>query len=160
MRKYNNILYIIPTFYLYYTIIAFFGVLSDKYEIFPVFNWSLFTYVTDVRNFCEIEVISIGDELLDAPTPYYSLPSKFAGARNRSPTVFKLLQKVCRAKRQGQAEKFAKLRAVLESNFLADQRDVHYRLVVNTYNPIDRWRDGTVISSEVLGNYNSNERRE
>ena len=118
MTRYRSILFIIPAFYLYYSVVSYFGViLSDKYEIFPVFNWSLFTYVTDVRQFCEIEVVAIDGRSLEQPTPYYGLPDRFAGAKARNPTLFKLLQRACRAKKREDLDKFAALREVVETGF-------------------------------------------
>ena len=139
---------------MYYAVFAFFGgIFSSKYEVFPIFNWSLFTYVSDVRNFCEIEVTSIDGVSVKPPTRFYDLPDEFAAARTRSATVFKLLQKTCRAQLAGQEDAFEAFREVLESSYLADREEVHYRLVIQTYNPIERWRDGSVIATELLGEY-------
>ena len=89
----------------------------------------------------------------EPPVRYFALPDKFAAARGSGATVLKLLQKVCRAKSAGDAQTFDRLRRLLEDKFLKDQRLVDYRLVILTYNPIDRWKDGSVLSTDLLGTY-------
>ena len=79
--------------------------------------------------------------------------SDFSAARRHDITVRKLTQRVCKAKIAGREETFAELREVLETSFLSDQQAVTYRLVWQLYHPIDRWRDGSVISSFGLGEY-------
>ena len=109
--------------------------------------------MSDVRDYCEIEVTSIDGVSVEPPTRFYELPDEFAAARTRSATVFKLLQKTCRARVAGREDAFKAFREVLESSYLADRKEVQYRLVIHTYNPIERWRDGSVITTELLGEY-------
>jgi len=154
MKSYRRAIALMPSFFLCYCMFAFLGAgFASKHEIFPVFNWSLFSEVREVRELCEVEVLSINDMPLKLPTRFYELPGEFSAARNRDATVMKLTQRVCRATIAGDEKTFAKLRNVLESSFLSDQQTVTYRLVWQYYNPIDRWRDGSVISSVVLGEY-------
>jgi hypothetical protein len=107
--------------------------------------------VGDVRNLCELEVLSIDGVRLDRPTRFYELQNRFRGGGDV--TVLKLVQRSCVAKLEGRENTFEELRKVLESRFLRDKDNVEYRLVIQTYNPIARWRDGSVISTRVLGEY-------
>ena len=154
MRKFRSLIVIIPAFYLYYASIAVFGgILSDKYEYFPFFNWSLFSYVSDIRHLCELEIISINGRVLDPPANFYALPQDFEAARTKDSTVLKLLQKIANAKAAGDQQRFEELREVLDHTYLSSRSDVVYRLVVNEYHPIERWRDGSIRSTVALGRF-------
>lgn len=158
MKKFKNLVVIIPTFYLYYASIAVFGgIWSDKYEYFPFFNWSLFSYVSETRRLCELEVVSIDGRILDPPVNFYDLPQDFGAARAKDSTVLKLLQKIANAKFAGNHQRFEELREVLDRTYLSGHGDVVYRLVVVEYNPIERWRDGSVRSTVTLGRYRAGE---
>lgn len=154
MKTYRNSIVRIPTLLICYCLIAFLGGgVSSNYELFPVFNWSLFSDVTDTRVLCEIEVLSIDGVELDSPTRFYDLRDEFEAARSRDVTVLKLLQRICGAKLARREDTFNDLRVVLESGYLRERSNVIYRLVLQTYNPIERWRDGSLISAVVLGQY-------
>jgi len=152
MKRFRSLIILIPAVYIYYALVAYFGaIISSKYEIFPAFNWSLFTYVSDVRDLCEVEILSIDGVRLDRPTRLAELQDQFRAGRDA--TVLKLLQKVCRAKYTGRDATFEDLRDVFESRYLSDKKNVEYRLVIHNYEPIARWRDGSTISTQVLGKY-------
>lgn len=152
VKEFRNLILLIPVFYICYILVANIGaILSNRSELFPVFNWSLFTYVSDVRKLCELEVLSIDGVRLDRPTRFYELRNRFRAGRDV--TVLKLVNRSCNAKSEGRENTFEELRKVLESSFLSDKNSVEYRLVIHTYNPIARWRDGSVISTRVLGEY-------
>lgn len=154
MTSYRRATALIPSFLFCYCVVAFLGgAFASKYEIFPFFNWSLFSQVREVQELCEVEVLSIDGAILELPARFYELPGEFSAAHNRDPSAMKLVQRICRAKIAGDETTFTKLRDVLETSYLSDQKTVTYRLILQSYNPIDRWRDGSVISSRVLGEY-------
>ncbi|HUT49522.1 MAG TPA: hypothetical protein VM325_09290 [Alphaproteobacteria bacterium] len=129
------------------------GVQSPKGEIFPFFNWSLFTYVSDHRQLIEIEILAINGVRLDAPTRFHDLPKQFAGARNKSVSILKLASRMAAAHIDGDQARFRSLRKVLEATYLAEAERLKYRLVANRYHPIERWRDGSIRSTIVIGEY-------
>jgi hypothetical protein len=60
------------------------GIDSPRGEFFPVFNWSLFTYVSPTRGLLELHVKRIGDRTFDTPVNYFDLGTYFASARERT----------------------------------------------------------------------------
>ena len=154
LQNFRNLIVFIPTFFVFYASIAHLGgFTTSKKEIFPFFNWSLFTYVSDSRNLIEVEVLAIGGKELNSPTRFFELDNFFRAAKGRNATVKKLLERIYSAKVRGEDEEFENLRGVLESNYLSDQSAIAYQLVLVSYNPIDRWKNGTVTFKKVLGTY-------
>ncbi|WP_136661330.1 hypothetical protein [Nitratireductor sp. XY-223] len=154
LAGYRRIVVTIPVFLACYTFVAMLGSgLSSRAEFFPVFSWSLFTYVSDTRVLCELDVISVDGEELPAPTQFYDLPEYFPAALSRDIRLLKTLQRACVARIEGNEAEFDALRRVIENSFLSARRNVRYKLLTRTYNPIDRWRDGTVMSTKLLGEF-------
>jgi hypothetical protein len=151
---YRRIQLLIPALFALYAAIAMGGgIYSDKLEIFPFFNWSLFSHVKDSRTLYEIEVLAIDGVRLDAPTRFAALPDRFAAAQRKSTGIVKLATRMAKATERGDRAQFEKLRMVLETVYLGEAQQLTYRLVALTYNPIERWRDGSVRSATVLGEY-------
>ena len=144
----------IPVFlYIYFGIAHIGHKISDVAEIFPFFNWSLFTNVSDEKKLLEIEILAIDDEYFTKPVRYYDLKSKFPLAAAKDITHLKLLYRIYAALRTNSLEKFNALKRTLETVYLRGHRKVRYRLTLKTYNPIERWRAGRVRHVEVVGEF-------
>jgi len=98
-------------------------------------------------------VLAINGTALAAPTRFYDLPRHFSAARSKSVNVKKLADRMIAAHQSGDLESFESLRRLLESSYLSEAGELTYRLVVNLYNPIERWRSGTIRSTIVIGEY-------
>ena len=154
LTRYKTAQRLVPALFIVYSCVAVAGGhWTPKREIFPFFNWSLFTTVSDRRSLCEVEILALDGVRLEAPTRFYDLPQRFAAAQQRSINVVKLALSMAKAHKAGDRERFEALRGVLESAYLGDVEQVTYRLVVYRYNPIERWRDGTAQSAEILGEF-------
>ena len=154
MKKYLSCKNLIIIFFISYSAIAAYGnVYSPRKEIFPVFSWSLFSYVSDNSKQIELEITEIDHVALDEPTYFYELSREFHAARKRDVTLAKLLQRIAVARRNGDSEATESLRRVLERTYLSDHRQVGYRIVLTRFHPIERWRDGTIRSKHVLGQF-------
>src|SRR5688572_5652343 len=75
------------------------GRYSRRGEYFPVFNWSLYTYVSPIRSLYELYVLQVGDRTFESPVPYAKLASYFDSQRVRSTNVKKTLQRMALAAR-------------------------------------------------------------
>lgn len=151
MKRHRILLFTIPAFYLLYALIAHHGGLtSPRGEHFPVFNWSLFSYVSDERYLVEVEIVALDGMSLPQPTRFFDLPGQFNAAKKRDIMMVKLVQKSYRELAIGDEGAFQNIRRVLESVYLADHDMVAYRLVLNQFDPIERYRNGTIRSTQVL----------
>ena len=151
MKRHRILLFTIPAFYLLYALIAHHGGLtSPKAEHFPVFNWSLFSSVDDESILVEVEITALDGKSLPQPTRFFDLPGHFDAAKRRDITILKLVGKAYRKLVRGDDGAFQDYRRVLESVYLADRDMVAYRLVLNRYNPIERYRNGTILSTQVM----------
>src|SRR5687767_9663083 len=82
-------------FVAWYAVVADWGgETSARGEFFPVFNWSLFTYVKPVRGLLELYVVRIGDHTFPQPINYFELDSYFATVRNRSTDLKKTMERL------------------------------------------------------------------
>ncbi len=151
MKRHRRILFTIAAFYLLYTLIAHHGALtSPNAEHFPVFNWALFSIVSDEISLVDVEITALDGKSLPQPTLFFDLPGHFNAAKWRDVTILKLVYKAYRKLARGDEDAFQDYRRVLESVYLADHDLVAYRLVLNRFNPIERYRNGTVLSTQVV----------
>ncbi len=151
MKRHRILLFTIPAFYLLYALVAHHGSLtSPNAEHFPVFNWSLFSPVGDERILVEVEITALDGKSLPQPTRFFDLPGRFNAAKRRDIRMLKLVYKAYRKLASGDEGGFQDYRRVLESVYLADRDMVAYRLVINRFNPIDRYRNGTILSTQVV----------
>ena len=65
----------------------------------------------------------------------------------------KLVQRMINAHISDDIQKFQELRGVYEGRYLYGHQKVVYRLVVNFFDPIERWRDGSIRSNFVIGEF-------
>jgi hypothetical protein len=126
------------------------GEVSPRGEFFPVFNWSLFTYVHPVRALLELYVVRIGDKTFDKPVHYFELDDYFETARNRSTDLKKTLERYVMARNAGDTETMQKLRGVIERQHLGGHGTVEYEIRYVVFQPVDRWRNGTILRQAVL----------
>ena len=154
LARYKAAQRLVPLLFVVYSGVAIAGGLwAPKGEVFPFFNWSLFTKVSDQRSICEVEILALDGVALETPTRFYDLPKRFAAAQQRSSSIVKLAWRMAKVHKSGDVEQFARLRSVLETSYLGDVDQMTYRLVVYRYNPIERWRSGAVQSAEILGEF-------
>lgn len=125
------------------------GRLSPRGEFFPVFNWSLFTYVAKTRTLPEVYVFRIGDKILDKPTPYMDLGAYFSQAKDRSTNGKKILERYGASLDPVEQEE---LMQVLRKQLFEGQ-SVAYEVRAVRFRPLDRWRDGTILKSSVFYTY-------
>ncbi len=140
-----------PPFCLLYALIAYLGVLtSPNSEHFPVFSWSLFSSVSDEISRVDVEITALDGKSLPQPTRFFDLPGEFSAAKRRDVAMLKLVYKAYFKLVGGDKDAFQDLRRVLESVYLADRDMVAYRLVLVRFNPIERYRNGTILSTQIM----------
>jgi hypothetical protein len=156
MQGYSARKRLLVLFVLTYAVVAFWGgKTSPRGEFFPVFNWSLFTHVSDVRTLIELYVVRIGDRSFERPINYFELDEYFPTAAGRSADIRKTLDRLVHAVRRGDKPQMDKLLRVLESQHLSGHGPVLYEIRSVEFRPIQRWRTGKVISNTLMSRIES-----
>lgn len=154
LRNYNALKVVIAAFVACYGIVAYQGgARSERGEYFPVFNWSLFTYVSSVRGLLELHVKRIGDHEFEHPVNYFELDEYFHTASNRSTDLKKNLERLVRAKKRGDEAQVAALRKLIENRHLSGHGPVEYEIVYVVFSPVDRWKTGRVMRESVIAQW-------
>ena len=124
-------------------------------EIFPFFGWSLFSMVPGQDSRYEILIHRHNGRELVPAQAYLSAPrSMTAGDRYLGR---KLIQRMGRAREEGETEKEERLRRLLERNYLAGRME--YELVFESYDPLLKWKTGENTGQRSLGRFQKKGRR-
>ena len=149
--------YALAAFVVVYAVVAEWGArVSPHLEFFPVFNWSLFTFVHPDPTHPELHVVSIGDKTFAAPVNYFDLDSYFEPARQRASTVTKTLRRLRAAIAANDAAEIARLRKIIETRYLSGHGPIEYEIRFVHFNALERWKDKNhVIDETVLARFKS-----
>jgi len=112
-------------------------------ELFPFFTWSLFSWVPDVRHLYVVEITRLNGETFDPPLEMQEIP-QFA---DRTTLAYKAIQELGRSGGSDPDK-----RATFEARYLKGQA-VDYRIVRNSFEPLERWHTGQDSSIEVLAEF-------
>jgi len=122
-------------------------------EIFPFFNWSLFSVTSNERTISVIRFDSINEKPLPSPRLYFDMGDIFASAKQRDPTVWKTTETLASAIQHDDQETISRARKLIEDRYMAELKSADYAIVRLTYDPIERLRYGAVKDSVVLAIY-------
>ena len=157
-RGYQRRYALLVLFFAAYAVVA---VAGDRYaprgEFYPVFSWSLFTYVPDVRGDTEVVVHRVGDRVFDPPVPYTALKDDFAAAGGRAVDAYKAARGLVDSS-YTEPEGFDARRRMMEKVLFDGRTDVEYEIRMIAFRPLERWRDGAVLTSKSFGRYTTGER--
>jgi len=122
-----------------------------KTEIYPFFNWSLYSHSSaPIVTRIELKVLSINEEMIDPPERYFSLKSQFHSASQQDSRLIKLLRNMYTALENNDTKQLAAIRSIVESHFLTEANTADYKLVKLTYDPLDAIVTGDYIDSATL----------
>ncbi len=119
-------------------------------EIFPFFNWSLFSYSSNERIVVVVGFDKINDKALPLTRLYYDLTDTFSFARARDIAVDKTIARLARAIRDNDAQMISSMRKLLEERYMAEIKSADYRVLELTHDPIKRLRTGEIKKTVVL----------
>jgi hypothetical protein len=130
-----------------------FGIVLEKVikgtkEVFPVFAWSLFERIPNTEEDYAIRVLIVGSEELRPPR--YFEESGFWFDKDRSSLGYSDIQRLGAAFAERDADRVARIRALLERRYFAGAGTVRYELVRRSFDPVDRWRSGRFKSARSL----------
>jgi hypothetical protein len=144
---------LIPMIAIGYATAAIFLKPSTNVELFPFFNWSLFSHTSALKSDAAVLVRTLDGRTIDPPMLYYSMPDTFAGAKGRDPQLLKASQRMVRAFLAGDEVTVEATRRIIEQNAMREAGEVQYDLAIITYDPIERIRSGAIQSVRVLATF-------
>lgn len=152
MRDYVRVQSLLAFFAVAYLTLAIVGRFTfPEKEIFPFFAWNLFDRVPNQQSDYVVQILAVGEQPLAVPVAFSDASEWFEDTE--SITAYHSLQKLGKAARNGRDEELLERREVFEATFLAGAGPVDYELVRRRYRPLERWRDGTFLSSEPMARF-------
>jgi len=136
-----------------YPVISVATIPGNRTELFPFFCWSLFSDTSSDRSDVTLRIRSIDGELLSEPRLFYDMSQEFAAARVGDAKFSKLLDQLAYFVRRDDRGNVARLRSLVEANFLSDVESVDYDLVRIYYDPIERYQSGEIKRVAVLWSF-------
>lgn len=137
----------------YCFVALFISRLDSRPELFPFFNWSLFSVSSAERAQYALRIHSVDGKVLEEPRLYYDMTGTFAHARQRDINVSKVVHDLGQAVRLKKQNTENEKRRMIERRFMADVRVAEYDLVLLYFNPIDRLRTGAITRERVVASY-------
>ena len=133
-----------------YLALAIAATAAPGFEVFPFFCWFLFPVTPNVEARYELVVSQIGGRPIQPPREYQTMDLV------EDPMAMDLwiaTQDLGRAAVAGDAARVQALRQRIELNFIPAPN--RYALERVTYDPLERWRDGTVRDRQTVAEYSS-----
>ena len=130
-----------------YVLIAVGRHMRGQGEFYPLFVWDLFTYVPEptVQDY-GLHILAINGTPLEPPLYFEQADTFFKHAHSiEAQTVIGQL-----ASGVHNGSHIDQPRAYLEQQYLADQPQVLYAIVLRSYNLLDRWKSNTFLEETVL----------
>jgi hypothetical protein len=154
VRRYEVYKYAAPLFVGIYFVVVIVGMGAfHQPELFPFFNWSLFSNSYSERSDAVIRLDSINGKSLPSSRLYYEMSDIFRYAKDRDSFVSKVVTRLANAIRAGDEPTISELRKLIEGRFMAEIKSAEYDVVELTYDPIERLRKGKVKDAVVLATY-------
>lgn len=135
-----------------YAVTAIFLKPETNVELFPFFNWSLFSQSAALKSDAAVLVRMIDGQIIDPPMLYYAMPDTFEGAK-RSAQLLKASQRMARAFMADDDVTLEATRRIIEDISMREAGEAQYDLAIITYDPIDRLRTGALQSMHVLSTF-------
>lgn len=120
-------------------------------EILPFYGWSLFSKVPNEDSRYVLLVRRHEGRQLEPPVPFMQAPPEIV-AGNRF-IGRKVIQRLGRAVEEGDEDRVAEHRRLLEESFLHGR--VRYQIVFERYDPLEKWRSGAALERRSLGRFRS-----
>lgn len=127
-------------------------------EIFPVFSWSLFTFIPNDFHDYALRIIAIDNENLN-PTLYFQDAGHWFPETD-SMSAYDSIQKLGTAVSAKDVKRIEEVRQFLEPIYLGEVKSVSYEIVERSFDPLDRWKYGKFNTVRSLGFFERLERQE
>ena len=115
--------------------------LSGQRDLFPLFSWSLFSYVDQQKVDFAILVVGLEGQPLDAPREFMTTTDLFPGAGDMRAYI--TIQDLGLAVLRRDEATLETSRALFEGDYLKYPGVVDYQVMMRTFDPIERWHQGS-----------------
>ncbi|HVR96710.1 MAG TPA: hypothetical protein VMW27_08860 [Thermoanaerobaculia bacterium] len=122
-------------------------------EIIPFYGWSLFSKVPNEDSRYTLLILRHKRRKLKPPVSFMHAPDTIVTG-NRY-TGRKVIQRLGKAVERGDKARAADLRHLLETSYLNGR--VHYELVFERYDAVQKWKTGADLEKRSLGRFTSGE---
>ena len=123
-------------------------------DFYPFFSWFLFSEVPSrIQQDFTLRIHSAGGQQFVPPELFENARELHNTKRRSYSEYYHLIQSLGRSLVQRRDTEVARIRAQLEQRFAV--HPVTYEVVRATYNPIERWKYGTVIELESIATFDS-----
>lgn len=133
-----------------YLVLGFCAAAAPGFEVFPFFCWFLFPITPNVEERFALSVHEIGGRRFEEPVEFQSLD---VIEDPHAMDVWFSVQALGQAVVDDNAREAERIRRRLEANFIPSPS--RYTVDQVTYDPIERWRQGTVRSRTTLAVFTS-----
>jgi len=127
-------------------------------EIFPFFNWSLFSAASNPKTDNVLVIRSVDGVKLARPTLFYDMGRRFSAAKRGDSRVAKATDQLRYAVTYHDPAREKQLRATIETTFMGEADQVEYDLAVMAYDPIERLNSGAILARQTIRSYRKGER--
>src|SRR5438477_2752554 len=103
--------------------------LLHRDELFPFFNWSLFSDTSSERIVHVIRVDSVDERVLPSPRFYFDMTETFARAKQRDSIVSKTVARLVEAIHNDDKQAISRIREVIEDRYMAEVKSAEYDIV-------------------------------
>lgn len=129
--------------------------ISGSPEMYPFFNWQLFSYIPNEKDEFSIEVYRIGSREYDPPLQYADMTSLFVDA-GAAPTEYTpRIRELAKAVKEEDPERIRQARE--EIDVLFGRNEYAYGILEVRLDPVEYWKTGEYASSTVLRVFESDE---
>jgi len=122
-------------------------------EIFPFFNWSLFSNSSPVSMDSVALIHSANGVSFNEPRSLFDLPEVFDTAARRDIRFAKVLDRFAISTMTGDTHDAELARALIEDHFMRGVSDVDYTIAILRYDAVERYRTGKATTHIELGRF-------
>lgn len=121
------------------------------YEIYPIYDWDLFSLVPQNRvgNF-GLRVVNV-DGLVVEPRYFENTVEIFPEAKSGGANI--LIQQLGRAVQADDGVQVAQIRAEFEAAYMRGVESAEYEIIFRIFDPVERIRSGVYIDQKPLATY-------
>lgn len=153
MLRYRRLQIFVAAALAFVMVVGLGGTLTPRHEIFPFASWFLFSLVPGKRSDFDLILHAASDEPPEQGRPY----SQANGLvfHPHSIVAHTIIQELGDAEQNGNTVSSRALRRQIEVEFVPAV--TRYDLVRVTYDPVERWRTGRVLTTEPLRSFGTGE---
>jgi len=130
---------------------------SHRDDVFPADSWALFAKVPGEITDFGVRLLELDGQAVAAPNVVGRAAKAATASRAPLETAdaYDAIQKLGRALRNGDGNSVARARRTFERIYLRGAESFRYEVVRRTYDPVERWQDGTIRAAQTLGRFDS-----